>query len=362
METESFKELSKKGDEAKEQHDDMTGAVHYYERALQRSDGSKAQHLSVRHNLGRSYIFLGKEEATATLNEVIEATENIDSIKNIFDFIEMFEIGYRSRYDQVLNFRAVMESEPRAVEKNDILAFIKKDCFNWLAKYDGRLQEYLECTSDDMKAPFLTELAIVYFYQGEFEKALDTAEEGYSLAKEKPTIIALQYHAMIAARYARNAGNYQRALEILDEIENLYRVKDKYMSPYSQVQLLTERLRLLLELKPQKIQEAVEISRNIVHLLNGITTTRALVEAYCETGKTYVYAKMYDKSFDALQKVREISLKNTNGYHKKFLLRKGCECYKDCLSIIEANPDSSTSHVYQQISRWLGEIQKNYFS
>jgi tetratricopeptide (TPR) repeat protein len=123
---------------------------------------------------------------------------------------------------------------------------------------------------------------------------------------------------------------------------------------------MTERLRLLLELKPQKIQEAVEISRNILHLLKGITTTRALVEAYCETGKTYLSAKMYDKSLEALQKVREISLKNTNGYHKKFLLRKGCECYKDCLSIIEANPDSSTSHVHQQISRWLGEIQKNY--
>ena len=360
METESFMELSKKGDEAKEQHDDMTGAAHYYERALQRSDGSKAQHLSVRHNLGRSYIFLGKEEATATLNEVIEATENIDSIKNIFDFIEMFEIGYRSRYDQVLNFRAVMESEPRAVEKNDILAFIKKDCFNWLAKYDHRLQEYLECTSDDMKAPFLTELAIVYFYQGEFEKALDTAEEGYSLAKEKPTIIALQYHAMIAARYARKVGNYQRALEILDEIENLYRVKDKYMPPYSQVQLLTERLRLLLELKPQKIQEAVEISQNILHLLNGITTTRALVEAYCETGKTYLCAKKYDKSLATLQKVQEIGLKNTNGYHKKFLLRKGRECYQDCLSIFEADPDSSSHHVHHQISRWLDEITRVY--
>jgi len=360
MENESFKRLSKKGDEAKEQHDDMAGAAHYYEQALQQPDGSTAQKLSVRHNLGRSYIFLGKEEATAVLNDVIEATENIDSIKNFLDFINMFEIGYRSRYDQVLNFRAVMESEPSAVDMKHILTFIKKDCFDWLAKYDHRLQAYLECTSEEMKAPFLTELAIVYFYQGEFEKALDTAEEGYSLAKEKPTIIALQYHAMIAARYARKVGDYQRSLEILNEIENLYRIKDKDMSPYSQVQLLTERLRLLLDLKPQKIQEAVGISQNILHLLGHITTTRALVEAYCETGKTFVCAKMYDKSLDALQKVQEISLKNTNGYHKKFLLRKGFECYKDCLSIIGNQPDVYTPQVHQQISRWLEEITRVY--
>ena len=360
METGSFMELSKKGDEAKEQHDDMAGAAHYYEWALQRLDGSTAQKLSVKHNLGRSYIFLGKEEATVTLNEVIEATENIDSIKNIFDFIEMFEIGYRSRYDQVLNFRAVMESEPRAVEKNDILTFIKKDCYNWLAKYDHRLQEYLSYTSNDMKAPFLTELAIVYFYQEDFERALDTAEEGYALAKVKPTIIALQYHAMIAARYARNVGNYQRALEILDEIENLYRIKNMYLSSYSQVQLMTERLRLLYELKPQRIQEAVEISRNILHLLSGISTTRALVEAYCETGKTYLYAKMYDKSLDALKKVQEIGLNNNNGYHKKFLLRKGRECYQDCLTIIKTDPDLSASNIHLQISRWLDEIKRVY--
>jgi tetratricopeptide (TPR) repeat protein len=211
-----------------------------------------------------------------------------------------------------------------------------------------------------MKAPFLTELAIVYFYQEDFERALDTAEEGYALAKVKPTIIALQYHAMIAARYARNVGNYQRALEILDEIENLYRIKNMYLSSYSQVQLMTERLRLLYELKPQRIQEAVEISRNILHLLSGISTTRALVEAYCETGKTYLYAKMYDKSLDALKKVQEIGLNNNNGYHKKFLLRKGRECYQDCLTIIKTDPDLSASNIHLQISRWLDEIKRVY--
>jgi len=283
MENESFETLSKKGDDATKQHNDWASAAHYYERALQQSDGSTAQKLSVRHYLGESYIFLGKEEPTVTLNDVIEATENIGSIKNISNFIEMFDIGYRSCYDQVLNFRAVMESEPSAVDIKDILTFIKKDCFGWLAKCDHWLQAYLECTSEDMKAPFLTELAIAYFYQGAFEKALDTSEEGYSLAKKKPTILALQYHAMIAARYARNIGNYQRAQEIHDEIKNLNGVKDMDISRYTKVQLLTERLRLLLELKPQKIQEAVEISRNILLHLNRITTTRALVEAYCET-------------------------------------------------------------------------------
>jgi len=360
MENESFETLSKKGDYASEQYDDRIGAAYYYECALQQTDGTIEQKLSVKHYLGECYIFLGKEEATVILNELIKATENVDSIGNRFTFIEMFDIGYRSRYDQVLNFRAIMESNPNAIEKNAILTFIKKDCFDWLTKNDCKLQRYLGYTSKDMQAPFLTELAIVYFHKGEYERALDTAEEGYSLAKEKTTIIALEYHASIAARFARIIGNYQRALEIHNEVQNFDSRKDMDLSPFSLVQLLTERLRLLLELKPQKIQEAIDVSKNLTTLLRRITTKRIRVEAFCEIGRTYLFAKMCDKSLDALQNVHEICLESTNGYHNKYLLRKGEECYKDCLSIIEADPDSAISHAYQQISRWLEEITRVY--
>jgi hypothetical protein len=333
MENESFEDLYWQGYSL--QRKDAPGdAVYYYERALRAPDARDDQKLSAKRDLARCYIYVGRNEATALLDEVIAATENIDSE-------EMFDLGYHSRYDQVLNFRAIMESEPGPEIIKRHLNFIQKDCLEWLRKYDR----------EHMKAPLLVEMAIAYFYQGNYDLALDTAEESYSLKKY---LIEPQYHALIVARYARKVKNYERALEVLDKSCN------EYVSTYSRVQLLTERLRLLLELKPQRIQDAVEISRNILHLLSGITTIRALVEAYCETGKTYLCAKMYDKSLETLQKVQEIGLKNNNGYHKKFLLRKGRECYQDCLSIIEADPDSSSSHVHHQISRWLDEITRVY--
>jgi hypothetical protein len=130
--------------------------------------------------------------------------------------------------------------------------------------------------------------------------------------------------------------------------------------PFSLVQLLTERLRLLLEFKPQKIQEAIDVSQNLTTLLRRITTKRIRVEAFCEIGRTYLFAKMCDKCLDALQNVHEICLESTNGYHYKYLLRKGEDCYKDCLSIIGNQQDVYPPQMHQQISRWLKEITGVY--
>jgi hypothetical protein len=336
MENESFEDLFDQGYSL--QRKDAPGdAVYYYERALRAPDAREDQKLSAKRYLARCYIYLGRNEATALLDEVIAASENIDSE-------EMFDFSYHSRYDQILNFRAVMESEPSPEKIQHLLNFIQKDCLDWLCKYD---REY-------MKAPLLVEMAIAYFYQGNYDLALDTAEESYSLPKY---LIEPQYHALIVARYARKVKNYERALEVLDKSCN------EYVSTYSRVQLLTERLRLLLELKPQKIQEAVDISRNLTTLLIGITTKRARIEAFCEMGRTYLCAKMYDKCLDALQNVHEICVKeNEKSYHKKYLARKGSECYADCLSIIKAEPDGYPPQIHQQITRWLSEISKMYSS
>jgi tetratricopeptide (TPR) repeat protein len=216
------------------------------------------------------------------------------------------------------------------------------------------IENRLVTLHETQKASLLLEKAILLFYLEDYNKALDIAEESYSVAKLHGSDYPRQYHAMMVARYSRKAGNHNRTREVLDD----YLVQGS--SPYSKIQIWIEQIRLFLELQPLKIQEAVVVADNISRNLGALTTSRIRTEAFCEIGKSYLSAKMYNKGIEALCQVREISL-NDHTDHRRYLLRKGLECLTDCKRISNMDSDFSPK-ISHHITQLNNELENAYGS
>jgi len=337
--------------------DRYADAAYSYERALAGPGGTEDERLEATVGLGRCYLFLGKiswaTECFGTAYKAIKyKISKIDQVNNTSTGYDRHECIISGHEKSALISKA---NHISSIEMQNLRALREADLDSLKMRTQlSEIENRLVGLHETQKASLLLEKAILLFYLEDYDKALDIAEESYSVAKLHGSDYPRQYHAMMVARYSRKAGNYDRTREVLDD----YRVQGS--SPYSKVQMWIEQIRLFLEVQPPKIQEAVVVADNISHNLGALTTSRIRTEAFCEMGKSYLSAKMYNKGIDALCQVREISL-NDHTDHRRYLLRKGLECLTDCKRISDMDSDVSPK-ISRQIAQLNDELENAYGS
>jgi hypothetical protein len=151
---------------------------------------------------------------------------------------------------------------------------------------------------------------------GDLERALDTAEEAYSIAQETPTGpgYVWELHAQQVASLARRCGHPERALQVLDDIAGNYEFPD------AEVRMLGERVRVLRAFDPPRLAEAINVARRLARLSQEIQAPLDTLLAHVEIADCAIAAQSFAEALEALRMVRQIALNDTS-FERPCLLR-----------------------------------------
>ena len=304
-----------------------------FERALKVTGGTKEERFWAKNLLGVCLKVLGRyTEALAYSGEVYSEAKDSEHHENaIYSLINQIEC-----------FRYLQESQETETHFNlSRRKELIEEGLLWLRDIDREMWRH----------GLLSELAWVLDSLGEEEKALDVAEEAYRLRKRVgyPGWVLSDY-AVQVARLALNIGNYERSLQVLDEIE------ESDLSPYEPWNVLNERVRVLRAMLPSKLSEAMDAARRAAQLADEMQYPRSRLYTYQELADIAILVQSFAEAHDALCVVREVAFGDET-LDRTYLLRRARYHFRRARDALSGGDDETARELYQMLAEWLSEIE-----
>jgi HSP90 family molecular chaperone len=306
-----------------------------YERALQAHGGTEENRLRAKFWLGDCFRMLGRyTEALAHYDEVYMAARDRD------EFLTYYSYSF-----QIMVLRLIQETEGSNEYYDNLTRRLEliKEGLRWLQNI-GR---------EKWRHTLLYEQAFALASLGETERALDAAEEAYSVNKmfSSGPGYYLGVYATQVAMYSRLLGQYERGLQVLDEVEG------SNMASCTGVQVLTEHIRLLRAGKPQQLVKALDAAQRVVRLVEEIQRPRIKLFANAELAYSAIAACSFVEAFDALRMVYRIALKDET-FDRPFLLREAQSTLRKTRKALYRKDDEAARKLYRTVPKWLKETKK----
>jgi tetratricopeptide (TPR) repeat protein len=302
-------------------------AANLFERALHAKGGTTKQRLDAKYGLCDCLRMLGRyTEAIAYLGELyIEALDQSD-----------YEYAYHALYQKIDTIRCIEESQERETPKN-----LKRR----LKMIEDGLQWLKDIGREEWRHALLYNKAYVLWSLGKREDALDTAEEGYAMYKKHDPGYQLSVYARQVIDYAISLEQYQRAKQILDEMEGINE------RPHQRVRLLCQKACLLR--KTGKYIEALEVARRAIEHVNLLQTPREKLHSYMELTKCAIAVDSFSEALDAMKIIQEI-IKQNDTIDKPYLIRNAKSLFREVKEILNAKENKS---ITKKLLEWLDKIE-----
>ena len=304
------------------------------ERALKTAGGTEEKKLRARLQLADCFRMLGRyTEAMAYYGEVY--TEANDS--------KHHELTFRSLINQIECLEKIQDIQQTGTHTNlNKRKEIIEEGLLWLRDIDR----------EKWRPSLLLRLAEVINSLGEEEEALGIAEEAYRLEKrfDAPGYTLINFAAQVS-RFARNLGNYERSLQVLDEIEK------SEISPYGLSILLSARVNVLREMDPPRLTEAIDAARRATRVVDEIQEPRRRLFTYMELADIAIAVQSFDEARDALHMIREIALGNET-IDRTYQVRRARYSFRRARNAISGDDDGAARKLYQMLGEWLEEIEE----
>jgi tetratricopeptide (TPR) repeat protein len=262
-----------------------------FEQAISKSKPVDSDRIRTCYDLGMCYYHLGDfPKASVYFSDVYAKTK---------DQKPLHRIGYLAYCYQLIILRwiiAITQDNTR-LQRQRVL-----------------IEEGLQCLHDGEKdvwrAPLLIEKAVVCEILGEYQQALDYAEESFRLAQDPHSVSwAIGYHAMFVSRYARYLGDFDRCQSVLGEgLANC-------STQYTKIQVQTELIRVLSSLSSSALYsecswDLVEQARLLARNVNALTSNRPKIEAWIEITGIFAKTGNYREMMAGLKNVRSIAIED----------------------------------------------------
>ena len=304
------------------------------ERALKATGCTEEKRLWARYWLGVCFKMLGRlTEAIAYFGEVY--TEANDS--------KHHELTYRSLLDQIVSLGLLQEIQQTETHTNlNKRKEIIEEGLLWLRDIDR----------EKWRHALLSELADVINSLGEEEEALGIAEEAYRLKKRFGgpgwTLSTFAYQV---SKFARNLGNYERSLQVLDEME------ESEMDTFDLKMVLTGRVSVLQEMDPPRFSEAMDAARRATRLVDEMQEPKGRLFTYAKIADIAIAVQSFDEARDALHVVREVAL-GAETLNRAILLRQARYSFRRARDAISGDDDGAARKLYQMLTEWFEEIEE----
>ena len=306
-----------------------------YERALQAPAGTEEKRLRAKFWLGDCFRMLGwYTKALVHYDEVYMAVRDRD---------EFFELAYYSFSFQIMALRLIQEAEGTNGHHANLTRRLElvEEGLRWLHDI-GR---------EEWRHTLLYEQAFVFESLGEMERALEVAEEAYRTCKRfGGPGFNLGVYAIQAAMFARLLGQYDRDFQVFDEVGGS-------ITACTEIQMLTERIRLLRAVQPPQLVQAQEAARKLAWEAKDIQRPRVKVFAYVEVALSAISVGSFRDAFDALRVVRQIALKDKT-FDRSFLLREAQNTFRKSRDALFGKDDKVASKLFRTVSKWLEETKQ----
>jgi tetratricopeptide (TPR) repeat protein len=314
--------------------DRVMDAARLYEQALEQPDMPGSLGLEIRHDLARCYLFMGKfTEAITEFSQIHVATRH-DPAHDA--------LSYRALFEELQTIRIMKDVSDGQFDAHDEHEHLIEDGLQWLdsiGKWNWR-------------APLLIEKAKMYAQQHRYALALDSAEEAFAAAKRNrftgPSF-ALGSYASFLIRYASELGRYDRAMEVIAEMEH------EYMGIYTRIQFMTEKNRVLRDMERPHLQEAVDGARTIGALLKEVQSPKNIIEAYTEMVKTFMKAGAVHDAEETMDRMVTFALGHTLGYHD-FLCRSARRSLKEAGQWLQPRAGDTAQKLHARIQEWMNAL------
>ena len=181
--------------------------------------------------------------------------------------------------------------------------------------------------------------------------ALADSEEAFRGAKEfHPPGFLPGFYAAAISRYARLLGNFQRAAEVLAEVENLS------TDPIELYSILLERARLLRALGKDRAVDALETARQLRQLADEIESPVDKVLAYGELAVCAAKARSPFETTPALTLLLSVALDNHGGVRGRLL--HDTHTYLNLVSTeLESTKTAQATVLKANILAWKAEVE-----
>jgi len=279
---------------------------------------------------GASYYLTGRYS---------EAVSQFDDILKVCQHDERYYVLACDTFQyQVHTFVAIADIIRTPEKYAQVLSEIEKVLF-WIK--DVRIDRY--------RHSILLDKARVLGKMGNIEKAFEIAEEAYAEKKSDSGGYCSGYYIKVVAKYARLQGYPDRALQVLNEF------REERADPHTQVQVMIERIRLLLERKPPNIAEAVAIGKKMHYLTNNIQSPLNKLVSHGEMGLMYIRAGLFADAQSVFQVVRDCAVLDEQNHQRLLLIR--AQEYMTCAgNLLNQDTTPVAENLKTHLSEFSNEI------
>jgi tetratricopeptide (TPR) repeat protein len=287
---EDFSTLEQQADALRDQSL-YNDALRFYERAFKAAGGSEVERLWVRYWMGDCLEVLGRySEALTWLGELYVETRNRP---------EMYELAFRALFVQVEAFRHLQRSEGIETEEN---------LHKRLEVIDEGRRWLRDIGRETWRPALLLARADALESLGDLEGALDAAEEAFRVQKDfDPPGFSLGNHATSVARFARQLKRYDRALEMLDEMNG------RTANPLDALGVEVELVRTLKAMGPSRRSEALHAARRLQRIADQLQSNYDKLLGYAELAEAAAAANSLEESRSALTVVWRLAAAEQSG-------------------------------------------------
>jgi tetratricopeptide (TPR) repeat protein len=257
---------------------------------------TESENLLARRWLGASYYITGRYS---------EAISQFDDILKICKHDERYYVLACDTFQfQIHTFVAIADIIRTKEKYNQVLSEVEKVLI-WMK----------DVHHDRDRHCILLDKARVLGKMGNIEKAFDIAEEAYAEKKSFHGGYYSGYYIKVLAKYARLQGYPNRARQVLEEFH------EERSDPHTRVQILIEWLRLILEMTPPNISEAMATAKKMHYLMKNIQSPLNKLVAHGEVGLAYIRAGLFTDAQAAFQFVRDSAVLDEQNHQRLLLIR-----------------------------------------
>ncbi len=269
-------------------------AATLYAKAMNVEGASTTQQVAARYWRARCLSVLGEVEEAILLYTEIFTNYKDDPLNADFAFLS---------YNAFINEFLYLCGEDESPYTPETLLEMIEEGLEWLK--DGDLP-YLR------PSMLLTKARILHHLDRKGD-ALMVAEDAYHASRQQGTGYYPAVHIRYIIRFARILGDFERAEDVLEDLDPAYN------DPYTYACARLEHLRLVNAMSPVQVLRAYAVFQEILAHVPGEDHDGIAVEAYGEMGYTYLLSGSFGKAGEMFRTMKDQAW-NTEGPSRRHIL------------------------------------------